>query len=93
MKRMLLLGLVFAFVISFTSTAYAIDLPHSIDKLSKGTIEVVKSPLVIVDHTKGEMDKSDTKTFGLIKGLIESPFHVVKKAGGGVLDIVTFPLK
>ena len=93
MKRLLILTLAFAFIMGLAVSVQAYDLAKPIDKLSKGTVEVVKSPLVLYDHTKSEMDSHDNKIVGLFKGLLESPFHVVKKAGSGALDIATFPVE
>jgi len=93
MKKAFLLFVAFAFAMIVSSYVYAADLPKPIDKLTKGTMDVVKSPLVIVDHTKGQIDDADMKVLGLLKGLAESPFHVVKKAGHGVLNMATFPIE
>ena len=90
MKKALCLAIAFAFVMSMAAAVYAADLPKPIDKLTKGTVEVVKSPLAIYDHTKKEMDHADFKPLGLFKGLVESPFHVIKRAGGGIIDVATF---
>lgn len=91
MKKALALFIVCAFVLGVTAPLYA-DLPKPIDKLTKGTLEVAKSPLVVIDHTKKEIDGADYKVIGLIKGLVKSPFHVVMKAGKGALDVATFPI-
>jgi len=56
-------------------------------------MEVIKSPLVLHDHAKSEMDNADHKAFGLMKGLLEAPFHMVRQAGDGLLDIATFPIE
>lgn len=92
MKKALFLTVALAFVMMAGST-YAAEMPRSVDKLVKGTTEVLISPMVFLDHTKAEIDKAEFKGVGLMKGLIESPFYVVKKAGGGLLKIVTFPIK
>ena len=93
MKKALLLLVAFTFVACFVTVASATDLPKPVEKLAKGAVDVVKSPLTIYDHTKSEYDKSDIKPLGFIKGLTESPFHFVKKAGGGVIDMATFPIE
>lgn len=93
MKKVLSYVVVVAFVFGFCSVSMAADLPRPVEKIKDGTVDVIKSPLVIYDHTKAEMDKSDFKAFGLVKGLIESPFHLAKKAGSGVLEIATFPIE
>ena len=93
MKRIFILTLAFAFIMGLAVTAQAYDLAKSIDKFSKGTVEVVKSPIALYDHSKSEMDTHENKIVGLFKGLLESPFHVVKKAGGGAIDMVTFPIE
>jgi len=92
MKKVLLIAIAFAFVLTMVMPIYAADLPKPIDKLTKGTVEIVKSPLAIYDHTKKAMDDSDFKPLGLFKGLVESPFYVVKRAGNGILDVITFPV-
>ena len=93
MKRTLILTLAFAFIMGLAASVQAYDLAKPIDKFSKGAVEVVKSPIVLYDHTKSEMDSYDNKIVGLLKGLFESPFHMVKKAGNGALDIATFPVE
>jgi len=82
MKKAIMLAIAFAFVFSFSVPALADDLPRPVKKLVDGTMEIVKSPIVIYDHTKKTYDDADFKPLGLLKGLLESPFHVVKKAGG-----------
>ena len=89
MKRVLLVAVVFSFVVGVAASAFA-ELPKQVDKFAKGTMDVIKSPLVIYDHTKSSIDTADYKAVGLFKGLLESPFHVVKKAGKGALDMATF---
>ncbi len=82
----------FAFVISMAVSAYA-DMPKPIHKLANGTVEIIKSPVVLIDHTKTEIQGASYKPFGFLKGLVTSPFHMVKKAGAGVLDVATFPVE
>jgi len=93
MKKAMILAIAFAFCLGMAAPVLASDLPAPMDKLMNGMIDVVKSPLELYDHTKHEFDHNDNKAFGLLKGLIESPFHVVDKAGRGVIDIATFPIE
>jgi len=93
MKRLSLLALAFVFMVSMTCTVFAADLHKSVDKLADGTMEMMKSPLVLHDHAKSEMDKADHKALGLMKGLLEAPFHMAKKAGDGLLKVATFPVE
>jgi hypothetical protein len=93
MKKLLCLAVVFAFVMSAAAPLYAADLPKPVDKLAKGTMDIVKSPLALYDHTKSEIDGADHKLLGFLKGAVTSPFHMVKKAGGGVMDVATFPIE
>jgi len=93
MKKCFLLALAFVFVMSMACPVFAVDLRKSADKLADGAMEVMKSPLVLHDHTKDEMDKADHKAIGFLKGLMESPFHMAKKAGDGMLKMVTFPIE
>ena len=83
----------FAFVGSLASVAFATDLPKPVEKFTKGAVDVFKSPLIIYDHTKLRYDGKDAKPIGLVKGLVESPFHMLKKAGGGAIDMATFPVE
>ena len=66
----------------------SINLAKPIDKLVGGTVDIVKSPLQIYDHTKSDVDKH--KAIGLLTGLITSPFYVARKAGKGAVDMATF---
>jgi hypothetical protein len=93
MKKIVCFLVVSAFLAMGASTVLAGDLPKPVEKFTKGAVEVIKSPIVIYDHTKGEYDKSDIKPLGFIKGLVESPFLLVKKAGGGALEMATFPVE
>ena len=93
MKRVSLLALAFVFMMSMACPVFAVDLHKSVDKLADGTMEMIKSPIVLHDHTKSEMDKADHMAYGFIKGLLESPFHMIKKAGDGLLDVATFPIE
>ena len=90
MKKILILIVAFGFMASFIAPVYA-DVARSMDKLKGGVVDIVKSPLVLIDHTKKEVDGADYKAVGLLKGLIKSPFHMLKKAGKGALDVATFP--
>jgi len=93
MKKLLCLLVVFAFLAGGVSFALASELPKPVEKLTKGAVDVIKSPILIYDHTKDEYDKADTKALGFFKGLLESPFKVVHKAGSGALDMATFPVE
>lgn len=93
MKRVSLLALAFVFMVSMVCTVYAADMHKSVDKLANGVVEIMKSPLALHDHTKSEMDAADHKILGFMKGLLEAPFHMVRKAGDGLLDVVTFPIE
>ena len=92
MKKALLSLIAFIFLLNLPFSVYA-AVPKQVDKLSKGAIEIVKSPLELYDHTKKDMDQSDHKLIGFFKGLVSSPFYLVKKAGHGALDVATFPIE
>ena len=92
MKKALMLLIALTFIMSMVGVLQAADLPKPIDKLAKGTTTVIKSPTELYDHTKKSVDSADHKVIGLFKGLIMSPFHMVKKAGSGALDVATFPI-
>ena len=92
MRKSFILVLAVTFIVAQGVPAFA-GLKGSVDKITNGTMEVVKSPIVIYDHTKASMDSANYLAFGFFKGLVESPFHVVSKAGKGLLDIATFPIE
>ncbi|MBP9854023.1 MAG: hypothetical protein KBD53_04050 [Candidatus Omnitrophica bacterium] len=91
MKRALSVLITFVFVCMVAAPAFA--LPAPVEKLKSGVVKVVKSPLNIYNHTKTEMDENATKPVGFTKGLIESPFFMIKDVGGGLTDIITFPVE
>ena len=93
MKRAIVLMMAFAFVLSFAAPIMASEMPAPVDKLGHGFMDVIKSPLELYYVPKDEMDSADHKAVGFFKGILKAPFHVVKKAGGGLIDIVTFPIK
>ena len=92
MKKSFIIAVVFAFVMSISAVAFA-AIPKPLDKMAKGVLEVIKSPIELYDHTKKEVNGQDIKAFGLIKGLVTAPFYMVEKAGKGVVDVATFPIK
>ena len=90
MKKTLSLILALALVCVMSAPAMAMTGP--LEKLTSGVVKIVKSPLVIFSHTKTEMDSHVSTPVGFTKGLVESPFYMLKDIGGGLLDILTFPL-
>ena len=90
MKKVLLIAVVFAFA---ATVATAAELPKPVHKLATGTVDIVKSPIELYDHSKAEMDASTHKPFGLFKGLVEAPFYMIKKAGAGAIAVATFPVE
>ena len=94
MKQVFILTLTFAFIVGMSSSVLATGLMEKpIDKLSNGVVEVLHSPVTLIEHPMGRMDGDDMKPVGLLKGLLEAPFKFVKKAGNGVVDIATFPVE
>jgi hypothetical protein len=93
MKRTLSLLIAFAFVLSMAAPIYAYDLSKATDKFVNGVGEVITSPIELYDSTKAEMDSSDHAVVGLFTGLLKAPFHMIAKAGGGAIDIATFPVE
>ena len=93
MKKALLTVVAFAFVFSMATSLYAADLPRPVNKIVKGAVAIVKSPMVAYDHAKKEADAADNKLFGFLKGVMVSPFHLINEIGHGALDIVTFPIE
>ncbi|MCA9399620.1 MAG: hypothetical protein KC618_07715 [Candidatus Omnitrophica bacterium] len=93
MKKTIVFFIAFAFVMSVAAPVMAAGMEKPIKKFADGTIEVVKSPLQLVKHPKSSMDEADHKPIGLLKGIMHAPFHMLKQAGGGVVDMVTFPIE
>ena len=91
MKRIFSFIAALTFLFSTTAPLFA-ALPRSIEKITHGVKDVVTSPMELIDHTKKEVDSSKYKALGLISGLVKSPFHMVKKAGKGIMDVATFPI-
>lgn len=93
MKKAFSLIVIVMFVMGIAAPLYAADLPRPVEKITHGTLDVLQSPVVLFDHTKSEVVEADHKIVGLFTGLLTAPFHMIKKAGTGVLDIVTFPIE
>lgn len=93
MKKTYLLAFALAFVMSMGAPLYAADLPAPVDKIVTGTVDVIKSPLALYEHPVDRMEEGDHKMMGFFKGVLEAPFHVVKRAGDGLVHIATFPIK
>lgn len=93
MKKSFIITLLFAFVLCLAVPVGAAELPKPVHKFGKGLVEVVKSPIVLFEHPKAEMDAAEHKPLGLLKGAMEAPFHMIKKLGHGVIDMVTCPIE
>ena len=91
MKRAIALAMVFAFVLTFATSVFA--LPDQINKLKGGVEAVIKSPLELPKHTGDEIKSSDFKPYGLVYGLMKGTYHTVDKAVKGALDIASFLIK
>ena len=90
MRKTFCLIMVLALTFVFTAPAMAMSGP--VEKLTSGVMKIVKSPLHIFSHTKTEMDSHLSTPVGFTKGLVESPFYMLKDIGGGLIDILTFPM-
>jgi hypothetical protein len=96
MKKACLSAVALIFMMGMAVPLYAADddmIHKSVDKFAHGTMEVMKSPLMLPDHTMSTMDEAEHKPMGLLKGVLEAPFHMLEKVGGGVMDIATFPIE
>lgn len=91
MKRAIAFAMVFAFVLTFAASVFA--LPEPINKLKGGVEAVIKSPLELPKATGDEIKSSDFKPYGLVYGLMKGTYHTVDKAVKGALDIASFPIK
>ncbi len=86
------MSLIVALALTFVVVAPAMAMTGPLEKLTSGVVKIVKSPLIIFSHTKSEMDGHLSTPVGFTKGLVESPFYMLKDIGGGLVDILTFPL-
>ncbi len=93
MKRVLTLTVALAFVFACAVPAFAYDMERPVKKITEGTVDVIKSPLHLVEKPIDGLKNHDYPVIGFMKGLLKGPFHTLKKAGGGVVDIATFPIK
>ncbi|MCA9395476.1 MAG: hypothetical protein KC900_14840 [Candidatus Omnitrophica bacterium] len=84
--------LMLALAMMFITAGPAMAMYGPVEKLTSGVVKIVKSPLIIFSHTKSEMDDHLSTPVGFTKGLVESPFYMLKDIGGGLVDILTFPL-
>lgn len=92
MKRAIILTLALTFVVAFAGSVFAYDLNKPMDKLTSGVVDVIQSPILIYQHPMDTMKNDDTKVVGFLKGVIETPFKIGEKAGGGLINIATFPV-
>ena len=92
MRKAIALIVFMSFIFCFAMPAFAGELPKPVDKIVQGTMDVLKSPMALYDSPKAEWDSHDNKVVGLFKGILLAPFHLVDRAGHGILKIVTFPI-
>jgi hypothetical protein len=93
MKRAIALIVFMSFFLFLAMPAFAGELPKPVDKIVQGVTEVLKSPMALYDSPKAELDSHDNKVVGLFKGIVLAPFHLVDRAGHGLLKIITFPIE
>ena len=93
MKMTLALLVALAFVFACAAPAMAYDMERPVKKIADGTADVIQSPLHLVEKPVDGLKDHDYPLVGFMKGLLKGPFHTIKKAGGGVVDIATFPIK
>ena len=79
-------------VVLFSFTSSVVALPEPINKLKGGVMDIVSAPLEMYTHSAVAVKAADFKPFGLIGGLLKGTAYTIKKAGSGVVDIVTFPV-
>ena len=63
------------------------------NKLFYGIVDIVTSPKEFFHYTHIQLSENKNFLFGLTKGLIVSPFYVIKKAGLGLVNALTFPVE
>ena len=90
MKKAMVLFMVFAFVMAFTTPMFA-D-PGPVEQIKDHVTSIVKAPLEVPNHIKAEYDAADFKPFGLMGGTLKGLFYFGYNVTKGVVDIVTMPL-
>lgn len=94
MKKLLVTTVALAFMLTVSAPLVSAEvMDRSVKKLADGTAEVIKSPLALVEKPMDGYKDHEYPLIGFTKGLLKGPFHTVKRAGHGVVDIATFPIK
>ncbi|MFH1360719.1 MAG: exosortase system-associated protein, TIGR04073 family [Candidatus Omnitrophota bacterium] len=91
MRKILVLVLAGALVLSFAAPSFA--LPRPVEKLARGVANVVSSPLEIGKQITLEWRATDKKQLGFLGGLVKGVGFTLKRLGSGLVDIVTFPFE
>ena len=87
MKKAIGAVLFIALVFSFAASGFAYG---PMDKLSRGAVNIVVSPMEVVDAIWGYWSE-DNYPAGLTWGPVVGTFNCVKRAVVGVYEVVTFP--
>lgn len=98
MRKILTGILVGVLILSFAAPSFAeVKVPEkvksSVNKLSRGVANVLSAPLEIGKQITLEWRATDHKHLALVGGLLKGLGYTFKRAGSGLLDIVTFPVR
>ncbi|MGB2630592.1 MAG: exosortase system-associated protein, TIGR04073 family [Candidatus Omnitrophota bacterium] len=88
MKKAFAAVLVIALVFSFTSPVFAYG---PMDKLTRGAVNIVVSPMEVVDSVWGYWSEENYPS-AIIWGPVIGTFNCIKRAVIGVYEVVTFPV-
>ncbi len=90
MKKVLAVSFMLTLVLGFAAPTFA--LPASVEKLGKGTKEIIKAPFDLAIKAKDEVVAAHLNPIGIVTGLMKASAYAVKQVGYGVIDVVTFPV-
>ena len=88
MRKTLSIFLAVMLVMTFAAPIYA----AGVDKAKSGAEMLVKSPLQVYDHIKGEYDSTGLNPLGLMGGVLKGMYYMSKDVIHGAVDILTFPV-
>jgi len=86
MKRIVSLLLIGMLLFVMTAPAYA----DGESKLKSGVKQIFTSPKIAYETIVEEKDASEFKPFGILGGICKGTFYMLKDAGQGLINVLTF---
>lgn len=88
MKKVMILMVVAALALFVAMPAQA---DNAVDKLGRGLANVLTSPIEVVQGMS-DVNAESGMIAGATVGTLQGVFNLIKRAGVGVFEIVTFPI-